>query len=168
MREIAEAAGVTKPLIYYHFESKERLFSSLLRESIEACRSGGREILDRSGSAAEKLKEVLRRHIVQAREMPEVFGFVYEVLTMPGLLPLGFDYKTEGRRIFEDLVHMIEEGQRRREFCAIDARAVSVVLVSTLGMYVSAVLSRDIETIPADLEENLFELVMHGLEVRAQ
>jgi AcrR family transcriptional regulator len=32
MNEIAEAAGVTKPVLYQHFESKEELYLELLRE----------------------------------------------------------------------------------------------------------------------------------------
>jgi AcrR family transcriptional regulator len=32
MREIAAAAGITKPVLYLHFESKERLFVALLEE----------------------------------------------------------------------------------------------------------------------------------------
>ncbi len=31
VREIVEAAGVTKPTLYYHFESKEGIFLALMR-----------------------------------------------------------------------------------------------------------------------------------------
>ncbi len=34
IREIAEAAEVTKPVIYYHYESKEGLYKSILRDSM--------------------------------------------------------------------------------------------------------------------------------------
>jgi len=35
MREIAEKAGLTKPMIYYHFKNKEALYLGLLEENLE-------------------------------------------------------------------------------------------------------------------------------------
>jgi len=35
MREIAEKAGLTKPMIYYHFKNKEALYLGLLEEYLE-------------------------------------------------------------------------------------------------------------------------------------
>jgi len=166
MREIAEAAAVTKPLIFYHFASKERLFSNLLREAIDRCRAAGKEILEQDAPAKEKLRGLLRGHVARAREQPEIFAFAYEVLTMPGLLPLGFDYKTEGQQLFRDLARLIEEGQRRGEFRKIDPILVAVVPLSALGMFVSAVLAGDLDKIPEGLEETLLDLILHGLEVR--
>ncbi len=83
---------------------------------------------------------------------------------MPGLLPLEFDYKAEGQQILRDIVHGIEEGMARGELRAVDSEVVAVVILSAIGMYVSAVLSGDIETIPAHLEESLSDLIMRGLE----
>ena len=34
MREIAEAVGVSKPALYYHFTDKEALFVALMNESV--------------------------------------------------------------------------------------------------------------------------------------
>ena len=166
MREIAAAAGVTKPLIYYHFESKQNLFSSLLRESLASCRTQGCEILHGDSSCAEMLRSFLRSHVAIAREKPAVYAFAYEVLTMSEMLPLGFDYKAEGREIFENLVSLIEEGQRRGEFRPIAAHAVASMPIAALGLYASAVLSGDLESIPEGLEDAWLELLMNGLEVR--
>jgi AcrR family transcriptional regulator len=38
MNEVAEAAGVTKPVLYQHFESKEHLFLELLRDVADELR----------------------------------------------------------------------------------------------------------------------------------
>lgn len=166
MREIADAAAVTKPLIYYHFESKQSLFSSLLRESLASCRGKGEEILDRESSCAEKLRFFLQTHVEIARERPAVYAFAYHVLTMSETLPLGFDYKAEGRAIFQGLVALIEEGQRRGEFRPADARAVAAMPIAAMGLYASAALSGDIDGIPHGLEGSFYELLMSGLEVR--
>jgi AcrR family transcriptional regulator len=164
MSRIALEAGVTKPLIFYHFETKERLFSSLLREAIERCRQADQEVLSRDIPVREQIRELLRDHVSLARQQPAVYAFAYEALTTPGLLPLGFDYKAEGRRIFEDIVAGIEKGIRTGELRRIDPEVAAVTLLSSVGMYVSAVLSGEIEAVPDHLEDSLFDLIMGGLE----
>jgi AcrR family transcriptional regulator len=164
MRRIAEEAGVTKPLIFYHFENKERLFSTLLRESIDTCQCAHQELLARDIPARERIRGLLRDHMAIARRQPAVYHFAYHILTMPRRLPLGFDYKAEGRRIFHEIVQVIEVGIARRELRPVDPDVVAVAIVSAVGMYVSAVLSGAIEAIPDHVEESLFDLIMRGLE----
>ena len=163
IREIAAAAEVTKPLVYYHFGSKQQLFSTLLRESIDACRRTAGEVFARDVSARDRLQAMVCSQFTQAREAPEVVAFAHEVMTMPGLLPLGFDYKSEGRQLFETYVRIVEDGQRCGEFRTLDARAVVVAAIATVSMYVSAVLAGDLEKIPAGVEDTVFEILMRGV-----
>ena len=164
MRQIALEAGVTKPLIFYHFESKERLFSSLLREAIDAYRNATQEVLAHDTPSAERIRGLLRSHVTLARRGLAVYAFAYETLTMPGLLPLEFDYKAEGRGIFRDIVEVIEDGQARGELRGLNPGMVAVVILSSVGMWVSAVLSGEAEDIPDDLDDSLCDLIMRGLE----
>lgn len=46
MNAVAEAAGVTKPVLYQHFESKEHLFLEVLRDVTDELRVGIRAALD--------------------------------------------------------------------------------------------------------------------------
>jgi AcrR family transcriptional regulator len=158
MREIAEAAEVTKPLVYYHFGSKEQLFSSLLREALDRIQAVSQEVLRRETSAADRLHALLRVQFDLAREAPEVLAFMHEVMTMPGILPLGFDYKSE--------VSLIEEGQSRGEFRAVDPHAVVKIPIALLGWYVGEVLSGTLESIPEDIADTVHGLLLHGLEAK--
>lgn len=45
MREIAERAGLTKPMIYYHFKNKEALYLGLLEENLELFCQGLERVL---------------------------------------------------------------------------------------------------------------------------
>jgi AcrR family transcriptional regulator len=166
IREVAEAAGVTKPLVLYHFESKEKLFSALLREAVARCRREAEETLASPGSAAERLQGLLRAHVCQAREAPEVAAFAYDVMTMPGMLPLGFEYRSEGHEFFDIYVRLIEEGQQRGEFREADPVVMAAALFGALRLYAAAVLAGDVERIPEGLEDDLFDLLMHGVEAR--
>ncbi|MFH1143068.1 MAG: TetR/AcrR family transcriptional regulator [Candidatus Eisenbacteria bacterium] len=167
MQAIAEAAEVTKPLIYYHFQSKESLFAALLGDSIGTCQEANRAILTRDAPATARLQRILASHLERARKEPAVYACVHQALAMPGLLPLGYDYKAQGRQLFEDLVGLIEEGQRRGEFRAINPRATTATLIGVVGIYLSAVVAGDLPGLPEGLEATIFDLIMHGLEVRS-
>lgn len=166
MRQIAEAAGVTKPLVYYHFGSKEQLFSSLMREAIDGWRAIAGEVLGRDSSATQRLHDMFRAQFQHARQAPEIVAFAHEVMSMPGTLPLGFDYKAEGKQLCEFGVRLIEEGQRNGEFRNLDAHTAVTIPIAVMGMYVAKVLAGDLEAIPEGIEDTLFELLLHGLEVK--
>jgi len=166
LRQVAEAAAVTKPLVLYHFESKERLFSTLLREAVDQYRRKAQGIVARPESAAERLRDLLRAQVAELDAAPEVMAFAYEAMTMPGMLPLGFDYKAEGRQLFGIYVRLIEEGQRRGEFRATDPRCVAGIAIATLGLYANAVLAGDLGRIPKDLGDVLYGLLTQGVEAR--
>ncbi|MBM3287542.1 MAG: TetR/AcrR family transcriptional regulator [Candidatus Eisenbacteria bacterium] len=167
VREIAEAAGVTKPLIYYYFPSKETLFATLLHDAVEFALSGAREILLQEGSPRRQFIELIRSQVALAREFPEIYAFVHEALTMPGPLPLGFDYRQDGRRLIEVFHRVVEEGRRAGEFRDVPPEVVVAMPLAVLGIYVAKVLAGEIPAIPERMEESLSDLVLRGAEARA-
>lgn len=164
IRDIAEAAGVTKPLVFYHFASKERLYASLLEEALGACRMGGEAILAEPLSATERLRRFLASHVQVLRERPAVFAFAYNLLTVSQELPLGFDYRAEGRALFNQVVSVVEEGQAAGEFRAGDPVTIAVLALASLGMYAHALLLGEIDALPEALEERLLDLLLHGIK----
>jgi AcrR family transcriptional regulator len=167
MRDIAAAAGVTKPLIFYHFASKERLYASLLQEALGACRQGGEAILAAPLPATEKLRRFLASHVQVIRKKPEVFAFAHGLLTVAQELPLGFDYRAEGRALFNQVVQVIEAGQASGEFRRADAEAVAILALASLGMYAHALLLGELDALPERLEDTLLDLLLHGIKETA-
>jgi AcrR family transcriptional regulator len=161
IRAVAEAAGVTKPLVHYHFGSKEQLFAALLRDCIESCRTRFESVT--GATAGERLRAVLHAQFERAREAPEVVAFAHQIMSMPGMLPLGFDYKREGRALCDLYVKLIEDGQRSGEFRRVDPEAVVTIACATVGMYVSAVLAGELSTIPPGVESTVYDLLVHGI-----
>jgi AcrR family transcriptional regulator len=168
IREIAAAAGVTKPLVHYHFGSKEHLYSSLLRESIDGCRGAIMDVLAQDLEPRVRLHALLKAQFDRAREAPEIVAFANQVLTMPAMLPLGFDYRSEGRELFELYVSSVADGQARGAFRPVDPRAVAVMSIATVAMYVSAVLAGDLPALPAGVEDTVCDLLLRGVGARPQ
>lgn len=58
MRAVAEAAGVTKPALYYHFRDKEALFEECVRTSQEALGERLRRVTARSAHLRDQIAAV--------------------------------------------------------------------------------------------------------------
>jgi AcrR family transcriptional regulator len=64
MDEIAQAAGVAKGTIYYHFKSKEELFVGLMNEGIEKLIDYVKRTVERHVSPVDQLKALIEAHVV--------------------------------------------------------------------------------------------------------
>jgi len=83
VRNIVEAAAVTKPTLYYYFSSKEALAQTLLTASIDNLASALREIVARPMSATEKLVAVIDEHFKLCRDDPDRARFAYAMFFGP-------------------------------------------------------------------------------------
>src|SRR3954468_3176760 len=77
VRAIVEAAGVTKPTLYYHFGSKEGLAQALLTVPMTRLAATLREILEAPGDPVDQLAEMVEAHFAFCREDPDRARFVY-------------------------------------------------------------------------------------------
>jgi AcrR family transcriptional regulator len=125
VREIVEAAGVTKPTLYYHFGSKEGLAQALLTRPMQRLIDEIRGILDRPGDAVQKLAEQIEIHFDFCREEPDRARFVYGLFFGPNAPGLSAEVALYGGRITELLLEavrgLVREGivpQDRARRCA--------------------------------------------------
>ncbi len=88
-REIVEAAGVTKPTLYYHFGSKEGLARSLLVEPLARLVGWLGEIVAEGADPALTLERVLNAHFEYCREDPDRARFFFAAVFGPPEGPSG-------------------------------------------------------------------------------
>lgn len=116
MREIADAAGMTKPGLYYHAASKEFLlfaihdrFATPLLEHAEA-------VLASECAASEKLRDLLRRHMETIGQFqPEGRVFLREYGRLTGELKSFIDEQRDRYRVIYETV--VQQGVASGEFC---------------------------------------------------
>jgi AcrR family transcriptional regulator len=85
MREVATAAGVTKPALYYHFRNKEALFEECLADFHDELAAAMRYAARRAGSSTERVRAVAETLLSGAPYHPVR---VHEELAEPASGPL--------------------------------------------------------------------------------
>lgn len=68
VREIVEAAGVTKPVLYYYFRNKEGIFHAMMQEAIAAHRALLDEVRRAGGTATDRIVLLMDRVYTLALE----------------------------------------------------------------------------------------------------
>jgi AcrR family transcriptional regulator len=93
VREICEAAGVTKPVLYYYFKDKEDLLESLVTEVHERSARLFEEQLKPEASFEESLDGLLKIYIIFANDYP----YLIRLSAMVEFSPLPQRIKTFSR-----------------------------------------------------------------------
>lgn len=132
VRDILRVAGVTAPVLYHHFGSKEGLFLALARDArakVEAARACS---LGAGGTAAQRIRRLIRAHTAIRREYADFVRVIEQILSGPPEAAPPFDFRAialESRRLFEGLV---EEGIASGEFRRCRARDAALALMGVI------------------------------------
>ncbi len=131
MREIAEACGVTKAALYYHFKDKEHLIMAILEgylDEIEVLIKASRNVV---GTSREKISYMVRSILIQEMEKRALIRLAMQ--EMSNLSPQSRAYF--GQIYYEKFVGQIEallaEGVNAGELRSLDPKATTWIL---LGM----------------------------------
>lgn len=103
VRTIVEAAGVTKPTLYYHFGSKEGLAHALLTVPMAGLVAALRSVLEEGRDPVATLERTIEMHFAFCREDPDRLRFLYAL----GFGPLGTGLQTEMARIREEMAEVL-------------------------------------------------------------
>ena len=78
IQEIVDAAGTTKPMVYYYFENKQGLYHEIFRTYQRDTLAAQAAVIDRSDlSTEEKMIQMVEVHFDHARKSPERARFMF-------------------------------------------------------------------------------------------
>ncbi|MDR3636161.1 MAG: TetR/AcrR family transcriptional regulator [Isosphaeraceae bacterium] len=134
VRTIVEAAGVTKPTLYYYFGSKEGLAQALLTVPMRGLGATLKAIVDTPGDPVDALVRVFEAKFDFCREDPDRARFVFSLLFGPqnsGLAGELAQVKEELPCVLDKMVrHLAEVGvidPERVEACATACHGLTVI-----------------------------------------
>jgi AcrR family transcriptional regulator len=131
MRELAQATGISKAGLYYHFQDKEDLFLAILNENLDQMGAIIRRCRQAGGSAREQISAVMREIFASAPEQRSIIRLANQEMAN-----LSQQARTAFARIYQDkfigqLAAIFQEGMDRHELRPMGVQITTWVL---LGM----------------------------------
>ena len=87
MEDIAEATGVPKATLYYHFDGKEELLAGLLARLLDELAAAVDEAVDRRGTACHRLEAAIRAQLTVMAAHPVECQVLLAELGRAGRMP---------------------------------------------------------------------------------
>jgi AcrR family transcriptional regulator len=162
VREICEAAGVTKPTLYHFYGSKEGVYRTLVEGTLDQYRDGVRTIVDAPGTVSERLKTIARGHFAYTKERPELVRFLVGLIHNPPSSAPATDF----HRLYDEvLAHYARLIQQGVEDGTLASGAVAVRLLVFSGAMMEAIhgfLFAGRPDLTPELADTLVDTILRG------
>ena len=161
VRMIVEAAGVTKPTLYYHFGNKEGLYVNLLNTHLERWLELVRGIVAAETSVADRVRAYLDIGLAGALQAPTAVRFVqraYSQTEEEAPAP-PIDFHAEEAKLLQQ---MVEQGIARGELRQVSPRESTLGLMAMLHWRAVASLHPDVP-LTSEVAAHIADLWLKGV-----
>lgn len=161
IREICERAGITRPTLYYFFESKEGLYRAIVAE---ANREFHRTVSEGLASATDlrgKYKGVARKFFEDVRLRPTLVRFMYSLVWSTTSSPFAQELHQTYAVVVERMSEAARQVARQGEITVERLELRMLVLMGALGEAISSFLFLGTELTP-ELADEIVDLVFDG------
>jgi TetR/AcrR family transcriptional regulator len=165
VREIIEATGVTRPVLYYYCSSKEDLFKRLVHwKHDEAYRELGKSVTETKG-CANRLRAIMRGSFAFCATDPRVPRLMFQTHfgpTIPGIS----EFMAEVAKLRFLIVHQVmQDGLDAKELAGGDAASLSLIFCCIMDQHIN-VLSRmpkPRKRLTPQLADSLVDVFLYGV-----
>ena len=165
MREIIEATGVTRPVLYYYCSSKEDLYKRLVHwKHDEAYRELGMNVGETKG-CANRLLAIMRGSFVFCATDPRVAQLMFQTHfgpTIPGIS----EFMAEVAKLRFLIVHQVmQEGLDAGELEGGDAASLSLIFCCIMDQHINVLvrMPKPKQRLTPELADSLVDVFFHGL-----
>ena len=164
VREIVETAGVSKPVLYYYFKSKEGLFYAILEWATDVQRGVLNEVFEFSGSVLERFFYLYRRVYEGIREYQSLYKMIHGLMYGPPQGAPEYDYYRFQTEMFDAVKRIYSEGLTAGEVKKADADEVAFLVLGLLdySLNIDAIMP---QVADPQRPERLLHLAFKGLSL---
>jgi AcrR family transcriptional regulator len=168
VREIVKAAGITKPTLYYYYQSKEQLFERIILDTLEDFRRQLERVVKQSGPIRDRLLSICRLHLEFPRSNTERSRLAHSVYFSSERSVIPFDFDAYYRSNFALVRDVLAEGITSGELRAGDPWLMALAFIGSIHMFIMAIL-HDPAGLPTEgLAEAVTDMALKGLEATGE
>ena len=164
-REIVERAGVTKPVLYYHFSSKENLYRVLIEEDFARFNRDLGRITEEETTAREKLLRIAAYNLEHCRRHPEEVKLALMAFYRGDTFAPEVDIVSLARDSIVLISGVFRAGIDSGEFRQSDPLKLSLFLLSILHGQTLVILKSS-GWMPLATPEEIIEIFLKGISVQ--
>ena len=161
IREICERAGITRPTLYYFFESKEGLYRALVEEANREFHRTVTAALAASTDLRTQYKYVARGFFAQVTERPALVRFMYNLVWSTTSSPFAQELHKTYAEVVELMSAAARTAEKSGQISASHLEVRMIVLMGALGEAISCFLFLGTQLTPA-LADGIVDVVFDG------
>ena len=162
VREICEAAGITKPTLYHFYGSKEGVYRALVDGALDDFRKAITRALQAPGSAVQRLRRVGRAYFESARGRRDLLRFIFGLVHNPATSAPRTDFPRFYDEVVARIAAEVEDGVARGEFVPGRTDLRMLMLMGALGEALCGYLIVGKPQLSAALADALIDAVISG------
>jgi AcrR family transcriptional regulator len=168
VREIVERAGVTKPMLYYHFGNKEGIYLALVNESYQELGKMVRESLDFKGDVRQRLLRMTENVFDLFHANQREVRFIHSMYYGPSGGAPEADLEAFHMVLHEAVATLVTEGIADGEFRPGDPDEITLALTGALHMAMEVELNHPQLQLGRAGLLRVINLVFNGIAVQRQ
>jgi len=161
---IAEAAGVTEPILYRHFDSKQELFVAIVRSVSEQTMDHWREVIGAVPDPAEQIRRIAEEFPEHLRQLADAYHVIHGALATSRDRKVAGVMKEHYGQIEKFFVQIITRGQDAGVFRPqLDPKGPAWQLIMTGIGY--AMVALNLQPPEQGLIKNAIESILRGISI---
>lgn len=162
VREIVARAGVTKPVLYYYFQSKDGMFRTILDWAAEQQEIMLSEVLEAPGTVLDRLIYLYMRVYQGVLEHQNLFKMIHNLIFGPPQGVPDYDFNEYHRRMVNAIKTIYTEGLALGEVKEADPEEVAILALGLIDFCLHMDQVHP-ESLDPKRPERLLRLVFQGL-----
>ena len=164
VREIVARAGVSKPVLYYYFQSKEGLYYAILKWGAEVQKKIIDDVFETSGTVQDRIIFLYRRIYEEIQAYQGLYKMIHGLIYGPPQGAPGYDFPIYHRQMFNAVKRIcfegLSSGEIKKTDADVDEVAFLVLSLIDFSLNMNQVLP---ELADPQRPERLLRLAFHGL-----
>ena len=166
VREICEAAGVTKPTLYHFYGSKEGVYRAIVEGALERFSANVIRTLSVEGSLRDRLGRMARAYVDAAVREPDLARFLMALIHNPPRSAPATDFVGFYEGILRQVARVIDAAVAQGELAPGPTEVRLLVFMGALGEAMHGHLLAGRPDLTPELADTLVDTVLRGWSPR--